>query len=121
MPSARQLLGRWGEETALSYLQAHGHTLQARNYRCRYGEVDLITRQADDLVFVEVKTRRSNRYGPPELAITARKQQHLLQTAQHYLLAHDLDEHPWRIDVVTVWRGPNDRTRIEVFENAVSG
>lgn len=118
MSNARQSLGRWGEQVALRHLQAHGHTLEARNYRCPYGEIDLITRHQNDLVFVEVKTRQSSTYGPPELAITPRKRQHLLQTAQHYLLAHELDGQPWRIDVVTVQRS-SGRAEITVFENAI--
>lgn len=118
MPS-RGSVGRWGEDQALLHLQQHGHTLVARNYRCPFGEVDLITQHGEELVFVEVKARLSKAYGPPELAVTASKRQHLRQTAAHFLIAKDYPEAQlWRIDVVSVLRTPDGLT-IDVFENAV--
>lgn len=119
--SRRQSLGRWGEDLALAVLEKRGHTLEARNYRCEYGEIDLVTRQGGELVFVEVKTRSNTRYGRPELAVTPRKQAHLMNSALHYIGTHVTEELPWRIDVVSVLRHPDGTAKVEVFEDAVRG
>ncbi len=72
-PSApRQRLGRWGEGVAATHLEAHGYTILARNWRCAAGEIDLVARDGETLVFVEVKTRRGRAYGAPEEALTPR-------------------------------------------------
>ena len=69
----RQRLGFLGERLAADQLEERGYLLLERNFRCVYGEIDLIAREAEDLVFIEVKTRRGNAYGFPEDAITPRK------------------------------------------------
>ena len=73
-----------------------------RNFRCSYGEIDIVAEEGDDLVFVEVKTRRGSAYGLPEEAVTARKQQKLIQVATAYLDLHGCMERAWRIDVIAV-------------------
>jgi putative endonuclease len=122
MSATRQRLGRLGEQLAAERLIALGYAVVERNYRCPYGELDLVTRQADCWVFVEVRARRGERFGTPEQSVTPRKRAHLIAAAQHYLQAHDLAEVPWRIDVVAVAFGPDGRLRrLEVVANAVSG
>jgi putative endonuclease len=119
---ARVRLGRRGENLAAVRLAELGYAIVGRNYRCPYGELDLIARHGDVWVFVEVRTRRGSRFGTPEESITPRKQAHLIAAAQHYLQAHALAEVPWRIDAVAIALAPGGRLdRIDVIENAVSG
>ncbi len=117
-----RILGNQGEKKAADHIARLGYEIIARNVRTPYGEVDLIAEHAGCIVFLEVKTRRSRSHGLPEEAITKRKQQHLLASAQHYLQEQGLSESPWRIDVVAVEYGrAGSLERIEVFENAVRG
>lgn len=106
----RVRLGRGGESLAATWLEARGYRVVARNWRCQWGELDLVAESGDVLVFVEVKTRRGTAYGAPEEAITASKREHLIATAEAYMQAHShpgADPHSnWRIDVVAVQLDP---------------
>ena len=106
MISARDRLGQWRENQARLDLEARGYALLATNYRCRWGEVDIVARQGQELVFVEVKTRRGSDFGAPEESITPAKAQHLTATAQDYLQTQippaDAANASWRIDLVSV-------------------
>ncbi len=118
--TARQGLGRTGERLAAEHLQACGYTLVVRNFRCCYGEVDLIVEDGEDLVFVEVKTRRGSAFGLPEEAVTWRKQQKLMQVAVFYLDLHACSERSWRIDVVAVQLSPTGTLEeIRYYQHAV--
>lgn len=120
MSTPRQQLGRWGEQAAASYLQARGYTIEAQNLRSEHGEIDLLASKDGQLIFVEVKTRRSMRFGHPEEAVTAAKQAHLIATAQAYMQSQPA-QRQWRIDVISVFQpaaGPPDIVHIE---NAVHG
>ena len=77
--------GADAENLAAAFLQQAGLVLVARNYRCRFGEIDLIARESVTLVFVEVRMRSSARFGGAAASITAAKQKKLLRTARHYL------------------------------------
>ena len=77
--------GARAESVAASYLQQHGLKLVESNYRSRFGEIDLILRDGETLVFAEVRQRSSNNFGGAAASIDARKQQRLILTAQHYL------------------------------------
>ena len=77
--------GKDAEARAAQYLQAQGLQIVERNYRCRYGEVDLIARDGQTLVFVEVRARSSNAFGGAAASITTAKQKKLTRTALHYL------------------------------------
>lgn len=109
--------GRQGEELAVNHLKRLGYRIICRNYRCSLGEIDIIARHRGVLVFVEVKSRRSEAFGSPKLAITPAKQHKLSQVAWHYLQEYDLTETSARFDVVTVSdiKGP---PHFEVIENA---
>ena len=98
----RQGLGYTGERLAAEQLVREGYRLLERNFRCSYGEIDLIAEDEQDLVFVEVKTRRGSAYGRPEEAVTIQKQRKLIQVANHYLSLQASPERSWRIDVVAV-------------------
>ncbi len=111
----RQSLGRTGERLAAEKLLAGGYLILERNFRCVYGEIDLVAEHQEDLVFVEVKTRRGEAYGLPEEAVDTRKQRKIMQVASYYLDIHDRAERSWRIDVVAVQmsvRGTLEEIRI---------
>jgi putative endonuclease len=118
----QQRIGRWGEAAAARYLEARGYAIVARNVYTPYGEIDLICSQPDgSLVFVEVKTRTSLRFGYPEEAVDARKLAHLVSSAQAYLLERpELEEAGWQIDAVGVQGQPGGKEEdliIDHFEN----
>ena len=100
--NGRKQLGNWGESVAAHHLEAKGYTIVARNWRCRHGEIDLVAQAGEELVFVEVKTRRGRGFGTPEEGVTPHKLQKLFELGQHYLLAHDLEDVAWRVDLVAV-------------------
>jgi putative endonuclease len=105
MPLAdmRRQLGDFGEAAAAAFLIRQGYVVRERQWRCRSGEIDLIARQGDQVIFVEVRTRRDTAPGSAEESITPAKQQRLVELAYMYLEAHALDEHTaWRIDVIVV-------------------
>ncbi len=119
-PSIKRQLGNAGERLAVRELQSRGMSIIASNYRCEAGEMDLIAREADALVFIEVKTRRGNRFGSPEDAVHPRKQQKLIAIAETYLQEQSLDDVDWRIDVVAIeMDGSGKLLRVDVIENAV--
>lgn len=121
MSQSRQSLGRWGEKLAADFLVEHGYIVLEKNVRTPYGELDLITRQGEVIVFVEVKTRSSSVFGYPEEAITNKKRAHLLESAQTYLLDHPELDGDWRIDVIAIKHHlEQDKPEITHFENAVS-
>jgi len=113
-------LGQWGESLAANFLMQQGYTILERNIRTPYGEIDLIAQDEENLVFVEVKTRASLTLGPPEISITARKQEHMLAAAQAYLQAHPHLQGNWRVDVIAIQRLPHQQPQIVHFENVLS-
>ena len=122
MPSARRALGRFGEDAAAKHLATRGYTLIARNWRCPIGEIDLVARQGDQLVFVEVKTRRRGPWQPEE-SVGPVKARRLAALAYTYLEQTGVSaETPWRIDVIAVEINPAGQiTRLEQIEYAVGG
>jgi putative endonuclease len=122
MSRARIGLGRRGEQLASEKLAALGYQVVERNYRCPAGEIDLVARQGETWVFVEVRARRGTRFGPPEASLTRRKQAHVVAAAQHYLLDRALGDVAWRIDAVAVAFSPAGKLlRVDVIENAITG
>ena len=121
MTSKRQRLGRLGERLAAEALTARGYTIVARNWRCQAGEIDLVARDGDCLVVVEVRTRRGEAYGTPEESVTPAKQAKLVELGQTYVQEQGWDG-PWRIDVVAVQFSHSGRLqRVTVIKNAVEG
>ena len=95
MPSPRSRLGGLGERLAQRFLRSRGCRILDTNYRCRWGEVDIVAQFQDTILFVEVKTRRSSSYGTPEEAITSAKAQRLIATAETYLDEHNSLNSHW--------------------------
>lgn len=118
----RRSLGQWGENLAAIHLESQGLAIIERNWRCRGGEIDLVARDGETIVFVEVKTRRGRDFGAPEEALTARKAQKLLNLGGIYMAEHDMDDTNWRIDLVAVELDERGRfMRCEHIPNAVLG
>ena len=109
----RQELGRDGEDAAAGYLTQRGMQLVCRNWRCRYGEIDIIAREGAVLVFCEVKTRRGTAFGVPLEAITAAKLARMRRLAVLWLEEVGGHRGPIRIDAVGVLRHRDGRFEIE--------
>lgn len=120
--TARQQRGDAGEQHARRFLEATGYQCLAEKWRTRGGELDLVMRQDDNLVFVEVKLR-SNGLLAAEEAVTPAQQRRLVAAAQTFLVAHpELQELIWRIDVVAITLDRSGRTlRLTHIENAITG
>jgi putative endonuclease len=112
----RKLLGRSGEDRAAKHLASLGYRILERNYRIAQGEIDLIALDGDTIVFVEVKTRKSDAFGAPELAVDLRKQDHLIKAALVYLKRKRLSQMPCRFDVVAI--ADAGREQIALIRNA---
>lgn len=120
MPDARHALGQLGEELAVRYLRQQGYVILERNYRCSYGEVDVVARDRDRLAFVEVRTRRGTAFGSPEESVTPQKQQRLVTVAREYLQARECVDVDWGIDVVAIeFASHGVLRRIELFRDVV--
>lgn len=120
MLGRKQLLGKKGEQVALSHLIKLGYSIKEKNYRCPFGEVDIIAQEKGVLAFVEVKTRASGRFGAPEEAVDYHKQQKLIKIALFYLAALGKKEgqEMCRFDVVSVSFNPQSGWTIELIKDA---
>ena len=114
---ARQHLGKMGEDLACAELSRRGYAVLARRYRTRFGEIDIVARDGDVTVFVEVKTRAGDEYGGGAEAVTGWKQRRITQMAVDYLSRNQLHDRPCRFDVVVVDLA-GESTRIEVYAHA---
>ena len=110
-------MGRRGEALASRYLQAQGYQILETNYRALRGEIDIIARKRGEIVFVEVKSGRSQDFGPPLERVDLRKQRQIVKVALAWLQARDLDEVPCRFDVLSITE-KGGITEIEHIENA---
>lgn len=103
MPSTRRDLGDFGESLARSHLLRAGYRVIASNWRCRYGEIDLVAQQGGQLVFVEVRTRRAAGPIAPEESLAPAKRRRLIALAAAYLDAHELSPNTTcRIDLIAI-------------------
>ena len=115
----RQSLGRRGEALARRHLESRGYVVLETNYRTRGGEIDLVTEHGGKLVFVEVRTTSTRKFGSEE-SITRKKREHLIHAARHYLNTLDRVDSDWRVDVVAVELGSGGEVdRLEIVENAL--
>jgi len=112
--------GNRGEHLAAEFLRRWGYTILETNFRCPGGEIDIVAKDKDCLVFVEVRSKHGQAFGTPEESITRAKKDKLRLTAFQYLDQHNCLNDSWRIDFVAVEMDGNDNAaRIEIFENAV--
>ncbi|MDP3481253.1 MAG: YraN family protein [Desulfoprunum sp.] len=118
MSEKRAVLGKKGEDLAARYLQEKGYTILLRNYRRKLGEIDIIAKEGQTLVFVEVKTRQTGASYFPAEAVTPRKQGQISRTAQEYLIHHNLLNKPARFDVISVSMSSHGIPTIHHIPNA---
>ena len=111
-----KLLGKEGEDRAARFLMKQGYRIIERNYRTRSGEIDLIALHEGAVVFIEVKTRTSNAFGAPELAVNPRKQQRMVKAALGYIKYNKLHQVPCRFDVVAITA--TAEKEVELIQNA---
>lgn len=116
--SAGKDTGSLGEEIAVAYLKQKRYLIVERNYRKRFGEIDIIAEDGETLVFVEVKTRKSTRFGSPFEAVDSRKQKKMTQAALAYLSSHKLLNRPARFDVVAVMLHHGSDPVVEIVQDA---
>lgn len=115
---AKDGVGAYGERVAVRHLVDRGYVVLARNWRTRAGEVDVVARHDGVLVFVEVKCRRSDAFGPPASAVTPVKAARIQAVAQEWLASSGLGAVPQRFDVVSVVRPPTGPPVVEHYEGA---
>ena len=113
-----QKTGSQGENIAVSFLEKQGYIVLARNYRQRFGEIDIVAEDQGVLVFVEVKTRKNDRYGSPFEAVDFRKQQKLSMMAQDYISRNNMEDSAARFDVVAVRLGSGSQPKVELIRDA---
>ncbi|HEX73824.1 MAG TPA: YraN family protein [Dehalococcoidia bacterium] len=117
----RKDTGILGEKLAKDFLKKWGYHIKETNYRCREGEIDIVARHKDFLVFIEVRTKKSLEFGSPEESITPTKMERLMTVASRYRHTHNDLPALWRIDVVAVELNQEGKLlRIKLIENAVS-
>ena len=109
--------GKQGEELAVAHLQKLGYRIVERNYRCPLGEIDIVAREKDTLVFVEVKSRKTEQFGDPELAVGRTKQRKLTLIALYYLARQKDTLLAARFDVVAV-KMLRDHTEVKLIRDA---
>ncbi|HEV3134028.1 MAG TPA: YraN family protein [Acidimicrobiia bacterium] len=114
----RRRLGIAGEDAVAEWYEAAAYEVLDRNWRCREGELDLVVRRETTLVFCEVKTRASTRFGAPVEAVTATKQRRLRTLASRWLAEHDARRRTLRFDVASVTRASDGELVVEVLEGA---
>jgi len=113
----RTQIGNRAEALACNFLQQHGLTLLGRNFRCRRGEIDLVMRDRDTLVFVEVRYRRQTRYGTAAETVAKSKQVRIIRCAQYYMHCHHAWNDAARFDVVSL-EGKPDNPAIDWLKDA---
>ncbi|MDE0690383.1 MAG: YraN family protein [Candidatus Poribacteria bacterium] len=119
MDRSRVDIAKMGEALAVKHLKARGCKILAQNYRARRGEIDIIVRDGEFTVFVEVKTRRSLKFGVPQAAVTWQKQKQISKVALAYLQSQNLLDAPCRFDVIAIHLSPQLKVlNLEQIESA---
>ncbi len=116
--SNKRDFGNWGEQIAVDFLQKQGYRMVKRNFRCPYGEIDLIAKEKDIWCFIEVKARKSKSFGYGFDSVTRAKQKHIIKVAQYYLNQSALYEAPARFDVVSIDFVSEKDYQIQLIRNA---
>lgn len=99
----KQIEGKMGEIEATKYLKKLGYKIICNNFRCIQGEIDIIARDKQETVFIEVKTRNSKKYGEGREAVDKNKQKHIIEAAKYYLYKNKIEDAYVRIDVIEIY------------------
>ena len=113
----RQAFGKTGEDLAVDELERRGYAISARRYRTKHGEIDIVARDGETIVFVEVKARTTTEFGSAAEAVTRQKQRKLVSMAVDYLTRNEIRDVPCRFDVVAI-DGVGQSAAITVYPNA---
>lgn len=100
----RHETGKIGEDLVVKYLEQNGYTIIERNFECRQGEIDIIAKDKEEIVFIEVKTRTNENYGKPKEAVDETKKKHIYKSSEFYVYINHLENEPIRIDVIEVYK-----------------
>ena len=109
-------IGFEGENIACNYLEMQGYEILERNFICNSGEIDIIAKDKEELVFIEVKTRRTSKYGNPIDAVDLNKIKHILKTAKFYVYINNLGKEFIRFDIIEIYMKKNE-TKINQIKN----
>ena len=114
-----KMLGRWGEKRCEKFLKRKGFKKLARNFSCKTGEIDLVMAAPDGaIVFVEVRTKADSDFASPEDSITKPKKTRLLRTARYFLATNNIEDRPYRFDIVAIVLGKTAQPKISHYRNA---
>lgn len=103
-----QLLGNWGEEVAREYLLKNNYKILDNNYKNYFGEIDIITKLKEKIIFIEVKTRSGRKFGLPEDSVNSIKQKKIIKASEKYMLDNKLGD-SYQIDVIAIEKNCSDR------------
>jgi len=117
MTEKTKTLGKKGEDIAAAFLEKKGYNLLFRNYKCSFGEIDIIAKHKKTLSFIEVKTRSTKKYGLPHEAVTPAKQAKISRVALEFVQRYKMENRAARFDVVSV-QSLNDGCEVNLIENA---
>lgn len=114
----KRFLGVFGENTAAEFLKKQGFKILEKNYKCRFGEIDIIAKDGKTISFVEVKTITAGKTETPYDTINARKQEHISKSASFYLHTKELEDFTYRFDVVAIKYNKDKKPDIELIRDA---
>ncbi len=117
MTEKTKTLGKKGEDIAAAFLEKKGYNILFRNYKCSFGEIDIIAKHKKTLSFIEVKTRSTKKYGLPQEAVTPAKQAKISRVALEFVQRYKMENRAARFDVVSV-QSLNDGSEVDLIENA---
>lgn len=120
MAHSKQKKGSYGEELAVKFIKEKGYEIIEQNYRYGHGEVDIVAKDEDTLVFIEVKFRKNLEFGPPELAVTKSKQKQVRKISELFIMdkGEKVEFKDARIDVIAILKFPNEDPQINHIINA---
>lgn len=112
-------IGSYGEDLAVNYIKNLGYIILQKNFKCKIGEIDIVAKDSEYIVFAEVKTRYNNKYGMPCEAVTPYKQNKIFKTAQFYIMINNINSFKFRFDVIEVLLDYNNaENHIRLIKNA---
>lgn len=114
----RHETGRKGEEIACEFLIKNNYKILIKNFRCKIGEIDIIAKENDEIIFVEVKTRKQKKYGLPAEAVNKRKRNHMFFVAEYFLMINNMENIFCRFDVIEVYI-TNKKIKINHIKNCI--